>query len=214
MTASFHALPVLRARRARRSLAMLCALRMLCVLCVLCAFGGFANPSRAGDDYRIRANDTIEIKVFQEDNLSLTTRVSKEGLVILPLVGPIQVAGLSPNVAAQRIRNAYANGYLVNPQVNVTVATVARQSFTVLGQVAQPGVYAIPDYEFITLIQAIGMAGGFTSKANQKKVTIKRKVGDKEVTRTFNARAMAKLAKTGQIAVVNGDIITVAESIF
>ena len=178
------------------------------------AIGLTVPPSRAADDYKLRAHDTIEVKVFQEDDLSLKTRVSKEGVVILPLVGPIQVVGLSPNIAAQRIKTAYANGYLVNPQVNVSVAAVARRSFTVLGQVAKPGVYDIPAYEFITLIQAIGMAGGYSNKANEKKVTIKRRVSGKDVTRTFNARNMAKLSKSRQIAIVDGDVVSIAESIF
>lgn len=184
------------------------------LLTIVVALGACLETVQGADDYKIRTNDTIEVKVFQEDDLSLKTRVSKEGLVILPLVGPIKVAGISPNIAAQRIKTAYADGYLVNPQVNVTVATVASRSFTVLGEVAKPGVYQIPDYQYITLVQAVGMAGGYTSKANEKKVTIKRKVKGKDVTRTFNARDMAKLSKSRQIAIVDGDVISVAESIF
>ncbi|MGK0188019.1 MAG: protein involved in polysaccharide export with SLBB domain [Verrucomicrobiales bacterium] len=187
---------------------------VLAMLAVLAVLGMSVTFAHGADDYKIRANDTIEVKVFQEDDLSLKTRVSKEGLVILPLVGPIRIAGLSPNIAAQRIKTAYADGYLVNPQVNVTVADIARRNFTVLGEVSKPGVYQIPDYEFITLVQAIGMAGGFTNKANERKVTIKRKVQGKDVTRTFNARDMAKLSQSRQIAVVDGDVISIAESIF
>ncbi|MCB1096209.1 MAG: polysaccharide biosynthesis/export family protein [Verrucomicrobiales bacterium] len=186
-----------------------------CFVAFFASAGIVAPPSAtAADDYKIRANDTIEVKVFQEDDLSLKTRVSKEGLVVLPLVGPIQVLGLSPNLAAQRIKTAYADGYLVNPQVNVSVADVAKRNFTVLGQVSKPGVYQIPDYEFITLVQAIGMAGGYTSKANEKKVTVKRKVDGKDVTRTFNARDMAKLSKSRQVAIIDGDVISIEESIF
>jgi protein involved in polysaccharide export with SLBB domain len=179
------------------------------------AMTGIASPyAVAADDYKIRTNDTIEVKVFQEDDLSLKTRVSKEGLVMLPLVGPVQVVGLSPNLAAQRIKTAYADGYLVDPQVNVSVADVAKRNFTVLGQVSKPGVYQIPEYEFITLVQAIGMAGGYTSKANEKKVTVKRTVDGEDVTRTFNARDMAKLSESRQIAIIDGDVISIAESIF
>jgi polysaccharide biosynthesis/export protein len=133
---------------------------------------------------------------------------------MLPLVGPVQVVGLSPNLAAQRIKTAYADGYLVDPQVNVSVADVAKRNFTVLGQVSKPGVYQIPEYEFITLVQAIGMAGGYTSKANEKKVTVKRTVDGEDVTRTFNARDMAKLSESRQIAIIDGDVISIAESIF
>jgi len=173
-----------------------------------------ATLAVASEDYKIRVHDTIEIKIFQEDDLSLTTRVSKDGLVILPLVGPIRVVGLSPNLAAVRIKTAYADGYLVNPQVNVSLAESARRNFTILGQVTKPGVYQIPDYEYVTLIQAIGMAGGYTNKANKKKVTIKRKVKGRGITKTFNARDMAKLSKSRQIAIIDGDVITIAESIF
>ena len=68
-------------------------------------------------------------------------------------------------------------GYLTNPQVNLTVRTYARKLFTILGQVQKPGTYPIEGGESVSLLQAIGMAGGYTRIANPSKVILKRREG-------------------------------------
>jgi len=55
-----------------------------------------------------------------------------------------------------------AKDYLVNPQVNLTVMEYSKRRFIVLGQVQRPGAYDMPDRDSVRLLQAIGMAGGYT----------------------------------------------------
>jgi polysaccharide export outer membrane protein len=105
-------------------------------------------------------------------------------------------------------------GYLVNPQIALTVRTYARKVFTILGQVQKPGSYEIEGSESISLLQAIGMAGGYTRIANPGNVTVKRNEGGVEKVYRFNAKKMARSDSDSTITVKPGDVITVAESIF
>ena len=165
-------------------------------------------------NYRLAANDLLDFRVFQEPELDAVIRISGDGNAIFPLIGPVPVAGKTIGEATELLRKRYMAGYLVNPQVNLTVRTYARKVFTVLGQVQKPGSYEIVGSESIDLLQAIGMAGGYTRIANPGKVTVKRREGGEERIYRFNAKKMARSESESAFSVKPGDIITVAESIF
>lgn len=174
-----------------------------------------AAPEAQSDaNYRLAANDLVDFRVFQEPELDAVIRVSGDGNAIFPLIGPVRVAGKTIGEATELLRKRYMEGYLVNPQVNLTVRTYARRVFTVLGQVQRPGSYEIQGSESITLLQAIGMAGGYTRIANPGNVTVKRSEGGEERVYRFNAKKMAKSNSDSGFSVKPGDVITVAESIF
>lgn len=112
------------------------------------------------------------------------------------------------------LRQRYMAGYLANPQVNLTVRTYARRTFTILGQVQKPGTYDIEGNEVVTLLQAVGMAGGYTRIANPSNVVVKRNEGGVERVYHFNAKKMARETSESSFRILPGDVITVAESIF
>ena len=114
----------------------------------------------------------------------------------------------------QTLRDRLAKGYLVNPQVSVTVLEFSKRRFTVLGEVQKPGSYDMPDQQVVTVLQAIGMAGGYTRIANASRVTLMRKEGDKSETFALNAKKMAAGNTESAFVVLPGDVITVAESRF
>lgn len=152
--------------------------------------------------------------VFQEPDLKSTLRVSSEGTIAFPLIGAVPVAGLSPQLAATGIQDRLAKGYLINPQVTVTVMEFAKRRFTVLGEVQKPGSYDLPVQQELTVLQAIGMAGGYTRIANPSKVTLMRKADGKSSTLELNAKRMARGNADSAVVVQPGDVITVAESRF
>jgi polysaccharide export outer membrane protein len=174
-----------------------------------------AEPIAASStDYKLVPNDVVQIKVFQENDLDSTLRVSKDGTITFPLIGSVVLGGKTPQDAALTIKAALAKDYLVNPQVNVTVMEYAKRLFTVLGQVQRPGSYDLPDSNTLTLIQAIGMAGGYTRIADPAKITLKRTMDGKETVLHLNAKKMAGGNTESGFTVSAGDIITVGESIF
>lgn len=181
-------------------------------------FGALASAAavHAQDaDYRLSANDLLDFRVFQEPELDGVIRVSGDGNAIFPLIGAVPVMGKTVTDATEMIRARYRDGYLVYPQVSLTVRTFAQKLFTVLGQVQKPGSYDMKGSDEITLLQAIGMAGGYTKIANPGRVTVKRlEGGGRERVIKLDAKRMARGDDSSSFYVKPGDIITVAESLF
>jgi polysaccharide export outer membrane protein len=181
-------------------------------------FGALASVAalRAQDaNYRLSANDLLDFRVFQEPELDGVIRVSGDGNAIFPLIGAVPVMGKTVTDATEMIRARYRDGYLVYPQVSLTVRTFAQKLFTVLGQVQKPGSYDMKGSDEITLLQAIGMAGGYTKIANPGRVTVKRlEGGGSERVIKLDAKRMARGDDSSSFYVKPGDIITVAESLF
>jgi protein involved in polysaccharide export with SLBB domain len=149
------------------------------------------QPSTARSNYLIRCDDTVNVKVFQEDDLITDARVSAAGSIRMPLIGDVVIAGKSPDAAARSIQDALARKFLVDPQVSLTVTQYAKRSFTVLGEVQKPGVYDIPDLQEISLLTAIGYGNGYTKMADPSNIRVKRIVDGKWVIYKLNGRKMA-----------------------
>ncbi len=185
------------------------------LLCALLGMTTLSWPARAqSDTAAISRNDLMLIKVYQEDDLESTVRVSDAGTILFPLIGEVPAAGLTTQALAQRIAARLADGYLRNPQVTVTVTEANKRRFTVLGQVQKPGSYDMPDRDDLTLLQAVGMAGGYTSIANSKKVVLKRQIEGKETVYVIDAQKMAKGESNSIFKVRTGDVISVGERWF
>lgn len=166
-------------------------------------------------NYRLSANDLLDFRVFQEPELDGVIRVSGDGTAIFPLIGAVNVVGKTVTAATEEIKARYRDGYLVYPQVSLTVRTYAQKLFTVLGQVQKPGSYDMKGSDEITLLQAIGMAGGYTKIANPGRVTVKRQQeGGGERVIKLDAKRMARGDDSASFYIKPGDVITVAESLF
>lgn len=173
-----------------------------------------AGVSAEPAPYSLASNDVIEIRVYQEDDLASRLRISPKGTIVFPLIGTVEVGGMTPQDAADAIRARLAKDYLVNPQVTVTVFDYGKRRFTVIGEVQRAGTYDMPEREKITLLDAIAMAGGYTRVADAGKITLKRKEEGKERVIRLNAKAMAKDDKVPSFPIHPGDVITVGESLF
>lgn len=108
--------------------------------------------------------DLIEMSVFDTPELSGKLRVSNTGVVVLPLVGRFQVAGMRVEEAASLIgRKFVEGGYLKDPQVTVFIAEYATQNVSVLGEVRSPGIY--PAFGSHHLLDYLSVAQGLTPMA-------------------------------------------------
>lgn len=170
----------------------------------------------SNNNYLLQPNDLLEILVFQEDDMNRRLRVAKDGSVNLPLIGTVQAGRRTADELAAAVRAQLADGYLANPQVTVTVLAYAKRRFTILGQVNRPGSYDMPDNTTVSLVQAVGMAGGFTRMAAPKSVLLKRRDlnSGQEVVQQLNVERMARDASAPSLEVLPGDTITVRESMF
>lgn len=183
----------------------------LLILCLWLSAAGWLSAQDAGQQV-IDAEDLVLIKVFEEDDLETTARVAENGRITFPLLGAVQIGGKTASEAAGMIREGLRAGYIRNPQVTLTVMEHSKRRFTVLGQVQQPGAYEMPDRRKVTILEAIGMAGGFTDVADEKNVVLKRSNGGKEQIFKINAKEMAKGGAAGTFEVLPGDVISVGES--
>lgn len=154
--------------------------------------------------------DSVEIRVFREDDLTTSGQLSADGTIRMPLIGPVRLAGLTTDQAAAAITAMLKDGYLVSPQVSVSIQARVRRTVTVLGQAQNPGVFELPADRPLTLVEAVGMAGGATRIANLKKLTLKRRDGR---VLTVNLKDITA-GKAADIALRDGDVVSIPESLF
>ncbi len=159
-------------------------------------------------EYRICANDLLDISVYSELDLTKTVRVTADGAISYPLLGNISVKGLTAKELETKITELLAADYLVNPQVSVFIKEYAKIS--VLGQVRSPGAYELKTG--LTVMDAIALAGGFTNQANALDVKLVRIKGNEKESISINANeVIAQGAKEKDIALEPGDLIVVGE---
>ena len=160
------------------------------------------SPTFAQDaaNYRLGTGDSVSIKVYQEEDLSIQTRISDTGSISYPLLGTIQAVGLTVQQLEDKITQGLKGDYLINPRVNVSIAEY--RQFYVNGEVNGPGAYSfVPG---LTVRKAISIAGGFAERADKKKIFVLHE----------NASQEQSQRATLDTRVKPGDIITVEQSFF
>jgi protein involved in polysaccharide export with SLBB domain len=164
------------------------------------AFAQNSEPARVIPEYRLGAGDKIRVITYGEQALTGEFFVSGSGKISLPLIGDVEAAGLSLPEFAGRVEDKLKQGYLKDPRVSAEVLNY--RPFYILGEVSSPGTY--PYTNALTVKNAVATAGGFTYRANQRKVYIKRADDTKERAYTL----------TDTTPVAPGDTIRIGERLF
>src|ERR1019366_5394634 len=172
------------------------------------------KPSPVQNDYRIQPLDTIQVSVFNEADLSVQRRVSPQGHITYPLLGSVQVGGLTVGETETKLKDLLGRSYLVNPQVTVLVDHPNSRRLVILGQVKSPGSYDIGD-EGLTVVQAIARAGGFTDVAATDRITVIRSENGVETKIVVNVAAIIKGGdRSKDLELKPDDVISVPETLF
>ena len=116
------------------------------------------SAATVGADYKIGPSDLLDFDVFGVPDMARTVRVNASGVVSLPLIGPVMLAGLTTAQAETLIAQKYEADYLQNPQVSLFIKEFTSQRITIEGAVAKPGIY--PVIGQLTLLRALALAGG------------------------------------------------------
>lgn len=150
--------------------------------------------------YRLDAGDRLRITVFGQTDLTNAYSVDKAGFVAFPLIGSIAARGATPQQLEAAIAQKLRAGFLRNPDVSVEIDRY--RPFFIMGEVGAPGQYVyVPG---MTAQNAIAIAGGFSSRAQQ---------ANADITRSVNGNVL-----TGRVpitdAILPGDTIYVRERLF
>lgn len=117
-------------------------------------------------DYGVGPHDVLKIEIWNNPDLSQEVTVSLGNKISFPLIGEMNVKGLTTEQVQHKIQARLADGYLVNPQVTVTVKEYNSQKVYVLGEVNKPGYYSLS--RAATMVDVIAAAGGLAQDAGQE----------------------------------------------
>jgi polysaccharide biosynthesis/export protein len=156
-----------------------------------------ASPSGS---YVLGPNDRVRLKVYGESDITGEYEVDSNGFVSVPLAGHVKAAGLTTRQLEKAIASALSKGIVRDPRVNVEVALY--RPYYILGEVKKSGEY--PYRLGLTVMDAVASAGGFTYRANENKVYLRRSGGGTEEVYPLDA----------PILIFPGDNIRIPERYF
>ena len=170
------------------------------LLWALLATAALAQPAQAATDYRLAASDVIEVRVYGEDDLSMTIAVPANGRIDYAFVGEFQLFGKTPGAVQEEIYQRLLGDYLIEPRVTISMASY--RSFYIYGSVARPGGYAWEPG--LTVRKVITLAGGLKERAS----------GSKWYLVPENAGEEERRKVSEDDLIQPGDTLTVEESFF
>src|SRR4051794_35306566 len=139
-----------------------------------------SGPVLAQDSlYRINGGDTIHISVYGEKDLDRDVAVEPDGGVAFPLVGNLNAKGLTLSELQKKVAESLRNGNMLpnvtDAEVTVSLVRSTGNSFSVIGQVKQPGTF-VTDTQ-VDVMQALSLAGGLTPFASKSRIIVLRRDG-------------------------------------
>lgn len=183
-----------------RALSVLAALVLIPLLVVPAQLALAQDDVQAFDDriYRLGVGDRLRVTVYNEVDLSGEFDVGPAGTVNLPLIGEVVAQGRTIPEVEDAAEEMFLQGYLKSPSVSIEVLNY--RPFYILGEVNSPGSY--PFVNGMTVLNAVALAGGFTYRASEDTVLLKREGTTSEVSVAVDT------------PVLPGDVLTVEERFF
>lgn len=166
-------------------------------------------------DYRLGPEDLLDITVLNIPEgvvgpipRKMEVRLSQEGLIALPLLGDLSVAGLSTTAVEQLLRERY-DEFLHDPQVGVQIKEYRGQQISIIGAVAKPGMYQLTGPR--TLVDLLSMAGGVNEKAGRQ-VYLYRQGSNERQSYVIDLLSLANNPGLVNMPVQAGDVINVPQA--
>lgn len=114
-------------------------------------------------EYKIGPKDLLEITVFELPDLNQTVRVSEDGSVSLPLLGRVEIEGLTREELEKKLADLLEEKYLKKARVTIFIKEYQSKRVSVIGAVGKPGMYELLGR--VSLLEMISQAGGLTDQA-------------------------------------------------
>jgi polysaccharide biosynthesis/export protein len=168
-----------------------------------------ARKAAVADDYQIGAGDTLGVFVWKEPDATVPSVVVRpDGKIALPLLKEVTVAGLTPPQAEKAITEGLSKLIVTGVDVTVVVTAINSKKVYVMGAVKREG--TLPYTYRMTVMQAIGEAGGLNDFAKRKKIYVLRNVAGANTKLPFNYDEVIRGAKMEQnIELLPGDTLVI-----
>lgn len=166
--------------------------------------------NKKSERYTLRPTDILRIEIYQESDFRPEVSVSQEGDVVLPLIGKVQIAGLTLNEAQQKLTESY-KAYYKEPQLGIIILKYAERKVHVDGMVGRAGPVLFPPEENMTIMRAIAAAGGILPRGERSDVRLKRVVNGRETTMIIDTADISS-GKAPDIELKENDYIYVRDS--
>jgi polysaccharide export outer membrane protein len=158
-------------------------------------------------DYVIGVEDVLSVIFWREKDMSADVVVRPDGKISLPMLNDVPAAGLTPEALAQVVAKAGAK-FVRDAGATVMVKEIRSRKIYIIGEIARPGTFQLGSE--MTVLQALGEAGGFIEGADKGDVIIVREDGGKERRFKFNYNDVVKGKNPAQnIRLMPGDTIIV-----
>lgn len=154
--------------------------------------------------------DVFEVRVFGEPDLTGVYRVGSDGSINFPLIGKLDMEGLSASDLGLRLETELKR-FLKSPSVSVFIKEYNSKKVYVFGEVIKPGTF--PYEENMNIVQAITLAGGFGKIADKNGAVVTRVIDGREQRLRVSVKQIGE-GKTPNFRLEPGDIVFVPESVF
>ena len=160
-------------------------------------------------DYRVGAQDLLQISVFGVQELSHQARVNSNGMINVPLIGSVMAGGKTVPELEKELAEQYADGYLQNPQVTIFIEEYTSQRVTMEGAFEKPGIYPLTGRT--SLLQAVAMAGGTDEFADLDGVLVFRTIDGKRMAAAYDL-TMVRRGELADPQIYGDDIVVIERS--
>ncbi len=160
------------------------------------------------DTFPLRSGDVVAVTVprLEELRAAPTFTVAADGTISLPLIGPFEVQGLTPEAAARKL-NARLNGVVVNPDARISVINQRQATVSVVGEVARSDSFEIE--EGAGVLEAIAEAGGVTEFAAPDRIYVIRKYPERMRIRFRYDDLTGGVERSAGFKLRDGDVVVV-----
>jgi polysaccharide export outer membrane protein len=170
----------------------------------------------ATEEYRIGADDRVQVSVWRSPELSITAPVRPDGKISVPLIGDVEAGGHTPSEVADTIKKQLSV-YIRDPNVAVIITELRSHEFLsrvrVTGAVRTPK--SIPYRQGMTVLDVVLEAGGINDFASANRTKLYRKAKNKtDVIGIELDDILNKGRLETNLYLQPGDVITVPERLF
>ncbi|HTS81533.1 MAG TPA: polysaccharide biosynthesis/export family protein [Myxococcaceae bacterium] len=161
-------------------------------------------PTQAG--YIIQPGDVLQIRVFNQPDMSARAKVREDGKISVPFLNDVVASGFTPNALAQQLQTRLKE-FINAPVVTVSLEEARPFSVAVMGEVSKPGVYAVAPNSGV--MQALAAAGGFGLYASRDRIFVVRDIPTRARIRfTYDGLTLAE-GKAATFRLRPGDTVVV-----